>query len=1083
MVATKFVKKNSGKKIASILLLCGVLAGCSKNPAELQKKFLSEGQHYLSEGKTSEAVIEFQNLLKVNPHSTQGHYWLGKAYLKKGWVLESVQQFKETSREDPLFLGAHIELAKYGVNSSQWSAVKPEIEAILKIDPNNADGWAMSGQRASALGREEEAQKDLNHALSLDPKSVRALVALGDLDRHKNHPNQAESSYQKALVKDPGNSRAWTGLGFVAQALKQTGEASKDFEKAVEVDPSDLRSLIILANFTAQQGHVKKAIAMLEAIPAKKTDIRIPVKIAEYETLIGENDKVIQLLHPFVRQKIQIPDIDFVLAKAYQQSGKKQEALDMVDRLLKMGGIPLLMKISAARTLASEGKPDESLKVLDSLGGLSNLPLLYWLTKGQDEMRLNREFEAIRTVDEALKLYPDDPHLLLTLVDAQALGKHDKTAIGILSRLLGKDPKNPAFISRMGTLLGRTRGTGAEIAYYRDASRKYPEVAAVEVLYILSLATNRKLPGAAREADAYLGTHPDNQAIRFLLAQFYLQTGQEDQAIKTYKAILEKDPNNIQTLGGLAFQELRSHHNASAESFYRRALAIAPDDPNLNAGLGEALLAQNQRKEAMGFFRKSLSENPGQTIALIEVAKFEIFSGEPRSALGRLAPLLKAPLPPENKAEVQWLFGLASEGSNNFDGARKALEEAVRLDPSNAGYHASLGTLWSSASQWDKAIPEFNRSLALHPGDPSVLLQRNWARVNVAKGDPKREQIKSLIVQASNYWEKNPEDLSAGLIVAKGELIRKDPAKALMAFDKILAKHSQNTEALLGKSDILLAQGNTKQAEKLAEQILSDNPNNLRGNLILASIDEKNKNLPGEISRLEKVHQIAPDWVQPALTLASADLSGKNYAEAKSVAFSLHEAHPDLTVALFLQANAEMGLGEYRNALRDFKSLSNNGKKSAPLYNLISMAAGKLGDQEEQKKYLDLALRIAPDDPIILNNMAFALAMNGQHLSRALGYARKALSKANQPIIQDTVGYVLYRMGRFSEAEPLFKTAYEARFRDPEFLFHMGMNESKLGNKNEASDLLKKAVLTGSLLPEEQSQAQKVLRTLSQGGD
>jgi tetratricopeptide (TPR) repeat protein len=1081
MHSEKLKKKTFARTLLASLIFLGFVSGCSKNPAELQKKFMAEGRHYLSEGKASEAIIEFQNLLKVNPHSSKGHYWLGEAYLKKGWVLESVQEFREASREDPLFLGAHLALARYGVNSGQWEATRPEVEAILKIDPKNAEGWAIAGQRARARGKIEEAEKDLGRALSLDPASVRGLVAMGDLKRDETHPNQAKEFYRKAIARDPNSSRAWTGLGFVSQAVGQNEEARKDFAKAVEVDTSDLRSRIIQANFFAQQGDVKKAIALLNAIPAKKTDLRIPVKIAEYETMTGENEKAIRILHPYVRQKIQIPDIDFTLAKAYEQSGKRQEALDMVDRLLKLGSLPPLMKISAARILFAEGKPDDSRKLLASLEGTPHLSSLYWLTKGQDELRLGQPREAMRTVEEALKRHPGDPRLLLLLSDAQAFEKHDKAAIGILDSLLQKDPKNPAFISRKGTLLGRSRGVGAEIAYYRDAAKKYPGVPATEVLYLLSMATNGKLPDATREAESFLGSHPDNQTVRLLMAQFLLQSGRKDQAIKTYRAIVEKDPDNLQALVALAFQEFQSRKFSSAESFYRRALAIAPDDPNLNAGLGETLLSENQREAALASFRKSLSENPGQTVAIIELAKSEILSGQSQRAVARLAPLLKAPLPSGTQAQVHWLFGLASENGGDAAKARESLAEAVRLDPKNADFHASLGELFVSGSRWDKAVSEFDKSLALRPDDPPIRLQRSWAMANMAKGPSKIDRLKTLVSRASDYWAGHPGDLASGMLVARGNLLLNDPARALSAFDLLLSKHPSDSGALLGKSGILLGQGHLRQAGTVLGKLLAEDPDNARANLMMADIDDKEKDTQGVIDHLEKVHQRYPKWVQPALTLASAFLSRKNFAEAKNVAFTLHEAHPELAVALYLQASAEMGLGDYQSAKRHFRSLAKNAKKPAPLYNLVSIAAGKLGERDTEMKYLDLALQSDPGDPLILNNMAFTLAQGDQHLERALGYARKALGKVNQPFVQDTVGFVLYRMGRYSLAENSFRTAYDAHFRDPEFLFHMGMNDWKLGKKSEASDLLKKAVVSGKLMPEEQSQAHDALRSLSGG--
>lgn len=1056
-----------------------VLGGCSKSPAELQKKYMSLGQHYLSEGKTNEAVIEFQNLLKVNPRSPQGHYWLGKAYLKKGWTAESMIQFRTAAKEDPLLLGAHLERARYGVNSSQWTAVKPEITAILKIDPDNAEGWTFSGQRALGLGRVKEARTDLLHALSLKPGMPLALVAMGDLNRHQKHMRQARDLYRQALKNDPSNSRAWAGLGLVAQTLGRTDEARTDFHKAVRSDPDDLRSKVILANFLAQTGKTSEAIALLEAIPPKKSDLSIPVKIAEFDMVSGNTGKAIRILKPLERQKIAIPDIYYVLAKAYQTKGNAREALSMVDRLMAVGGAPPIMKVGAARIALFEGQAARARSILASIPVTPDLPFTYWQTLGQVDLALNHPTLAFRTLKSALRSYPENPILLETLVDAQTSQNHFREAIRTLLPVLRKNPHDTGAISRMGPLLARTRGVASEIAYYRNAAKENPDDPAVEVLYLLAMATNRNLPGALREADHYLSSHPSDQNVRFLLAQFNLQTGQRKRTIRLYKQILSADPKNLQVLTALARQELADRHFAKAESLYRRALLITPENGNLYTLLGESLLGENQKDVAEKAFQKALVFAPNQPTALLEVSRAELMAGKSHRALTHLGPLLKSRLPSGTKAQVMWLWGVASEENGDVKSAQKALERAVNLEPGNAVYHGSLGDFWASRSVWKKALAQYDRSLLLNRKNPLLALKRDWVRVHLAKGNPDPGYLRQVVDRALDYHRKNPGDISSGLIAGQGEILLNKPEKALVAFDSILSTDPGNQTALVEKSGILLNLGHTERARKAVVRVLTDHPDNVRANLIMASIDQKKNDLRGVASHLEIVHQIHPSWIQPALSLASADLALKRYMEAKSVALTLHETYPRLPTALYLQASAEMGLKQYRNALEDFQALLPFTKKPGPVYSLMSIAATKLGDKNLEKKYMLLAYKASPDNPFVLNNMAFYLATNTNDLPKALRFARKAEKITSLPYIQDTLGYILFRMGDYRKAEPHFRTAYAAHFRDPEFLYHMGMNEWKLGKQMPAADHLKKALGSGQLSPSERDRVRKTLSRLS----
>ena len=1057
--------------LLTALFFSAVLSGCSKSPAELQKKYLGLGEHYLAEGKLNEAVIEFQNLLKINPKSAIGHYDLGQAYHKKGWIIESVIQDREATKLDPLMLPAHIALAEYAINSGQWNPAKEEIAAILKIDPNNAEGFALAGQRMLGLGREKDADRDLKRSLSIKSGYPRALVALGDLKRKQNQAKEARSYYEQALQTNPSLGRALTGLGMLAQSENNPVLAREEFRKALKADPYNLRSRVVYANFLASGRHLHKAITTLESVTAKKSDLRIPVKIAEYETLLGENQKAIALLLPLAQQKLQIPDIDFVLAKAYEQSGKKEDALQMVNALLSMGGVPPVLKIGAARIELFEGKAREASKVLDSLGNVPDLPSTYSLTQSQVALTLNKPDQAISILTGALSRFPGNIDLALSLADARMSIKQWKPALKIVNGVLAGHPEDIPAIQRKGFLLGKISGTTTQIGFFQ---REAASVAAVEPLYLQSLLADKKLREALSTAKSYLKDHPDNTNVRLFLANLYLRSGKLSDAKRTFKTILAGDPKSLPAVLSLASIAMTEKNYPEAESNFRRALTLSPDNSGLYSALGEVLLAEKQRDAANKAFHSALIFNPENPAAILEVSKSEILSGQGQEALTRLSALLKTPLTKDRKAEVEWLWGLANEQSGDPSKAENALVLATSLDPQNPGYHASLGDFWADRSRWEDARKEYRKSLALQPDNPVLKLKKSWLSVQASK-KPDPARIRKVIVLAESYRASHPGDIPATMLEAQGELLLNKPEKALPLFDAVLASHPDNTGARLGKTGILLSQGKIEQAKNLATTILADHPDNLAANLLMARIDQKNQDFTDEADRLEKLHQKHPDWIQPSLTLVAVDLKLKRFREAESIADAILSLQPGLYNARFLKAQAELDMADYRGALRNLSVLAKANKKPAPLYLIMSVTAMKEGNEQEEKNYLDKAFHAAPDNPMVLNNMAFFLASHTTHYERALGYAKKAASLDKHPYIQDTLGFVLFRMGRFTQAQTAFESAWNSHFRDPEFLYHMGMNEWKIGHAKKARTILKKALDSGKLTPEEERDSRQAL--------
>src|SRR3981081_2189241 len=64
-------------RIVAIIVVAAALAGCSRHPFE---RFFASGQQYLTAKKYSEAAIEFQNAIRVDPRSIAAQMKLGDAY-------------------------------------------------------------------------------------------------------------------------------------------------------------------------------------------------------------------------------------------------------------------------------------------------------------------------------------------------------------------------------------------------------------------------------------------------------------------------------------------------------------------------------------------------------------------------------------------------------------------------------------------------------------------------------------------------------------------------------------------------------------------------------------------------------------------------------------------------------------------------------------------------------------------------------------------------------------------------------------------------------------------------------------------
>ncbi len=79
-----------------------------------------------------------------------------------------------------------------------------------------------------------------------------------------------------------------------------------------------------------------------------------------------------------------------------------------------------------------------------------------------------------------------------------------------------------------------------------------------------------------------------------------------------------------------------------------------------------------------------------------------------------------------------------------------------------------------------------------------------------------------------------------------------------------------------------------------------------------------------------------------------------------------------------------------------------------------------------------------PQDPHAFNALGYSLADRGLRLEEARSLILKAVELAPQdPFIQDSLGWVEFRLGNLAEARRILQAAFERR-ADPEIAAHLG---------------------------------------------
>ena len=108
---------------------------------------------------------------------------------------------------------------------------------------------------------------------------------------------------------------------------------------------------------------------------------------------------------------------------------------------------------------------------------------------------------------------------------------------------------------------------------------------------------------------------------------------------------------------------------------------------------------------------------------------------------------------------------------------------------------------------------------------------------------------------------------------------------------------------------------------------------------------------------------------------------------------------------------------------------------------------------------LKLALQLAPDQPMVLNYLAYSWADMGQHLDLARNMLQAAAdTRKNDGAITDSLGWVMFRQGDVATAVRTLERAVELEPEDPTITSHLGDVYFAAGRTTEARYEWKRAL-------------------------
>jgi putative PEP-CTERM system TPR-repeat lipoprotein len=385
---------------------------------------------------------------------------------------------------------------------------------------------------------------------------------------------------------------------------------------------------------------------------------------------------------------------------------------------------------------------------------------------------------ARKSFDAALKLQPDNYHVLMNLAQLDRLENNVAGSRKRYQAVLAKDPKNlPA---------------------------------------LMGVAQLEAVAGNAKEATGWLqkakAAHPTAAEPRILLASNYLQSKDYSRAVAELSEAQLAQPDNADVLNLLAQAQFAEGKRSDAVATYKKLVAARPKLPVAYFRLAAAQAAIEDYAGATESLRAAVRLKPDFSEAVAALAALEIRAGRPAEAM-KLAKDLQnaAPTAPDGLA----LEGDVLAAQGQYGDAARAYEKAYAVRPEAvvaAKYHAAQ----TRAGITKGAETLLQDWLKKNPNDVDTL--QHLATQNLLAG-----QNKLAIERFEQVLKKSPNDVAALNNLAMAYHREKNPS-ALATAERAykLAPDSAVVADTLGL--ILVDQGSTKRGLELLRRAAAKDP-------------------------------------------------------------------------------------------------------------------------------------------------------------------------------------------------------------------------------------------------------------------
>jgi len=491
----------------------------------------------------------------------------------------------------------------------------------------------------------------------------------------------------------------------------------------------------------------------------------------------------------------------------------------------------------------------------------------------------------------------------------------------------------------------------------------------------------------------------------------------------------------------------RGQYDVALEGYMEAAKRV--DDPRFAeraAMIAMYMKDGNKTNDAVSLWLKQDSGNiTARKIAAISALN----AGKREDAANHLNILLKADPAGFESSVLEIATALQKEGKVPI--LNEVLDTLAVKNPDKAVIYYIQSIL--AMQMKNKALAEINiqRALKMHPDwDKALIFQ---AQIAVFSGD--LNKAKTVLKGASL---KYPENAKIKKMLAQVLIKEQNYEEAGDVYQSIIAADPKDDESRFALGLVHFQLERDGKAEDIFKKMFEQAEWKARSSFYLGKIEEKRGHNEKALVWYDKAAD-GPFAFEASVAAISLLAKNKQYTEAESRISRLQGRFPKQRVrTTLLQAELYSQQKLYLKAFDLLTAVLKDFPEQKELLYTRALTAERIGKLEILEADLKKIIAKYPDNAEALNALGYSLLDMPDRYAEAEKYLEQALRlQPDEAVIMDSYGWLQFRLGNTAKALDYLQRAYEKQ-QENEIAAHLAEVLWVLGRKDEAKKIFAKAV-------------------------